>query len=221
MDQQAINDLKQYPLATFSKGEQVLKFGEEARYVYFLVEGTCMRKITTSAGEELFFEEYYPDTTVNALVGPFVMYTPTNAINGNEMVALSAVRAHRLSADEFDAFLDAHPAVMKELLQRITSEYSMLMSNFISKQKGQAAPRVAGFILERAHKVGDKLVFSRFCSVSDIARFLGMHRITANKIVLALRNAGCITYNENVIEITDPELLEEYAQGNLKIDYKK
>lgn len=221
MDQVALKELMSYPISEFAKGEQLLNFDGEAKYVYYLVEGNCMRKITTSTGEDLFFEEYMPGEDAYALVGPYLPYVNEIPNIGNEMVALSPVRAHRLTADEFDHFLDCHPNVMKELLQRLISEYTMLMNNFVAKQKGQAPPRVASFILERAEEVDGRLLFSRFCSVADIARFLGMHRITANKIILALRSAGCIAYTDNCIEITDEEMLKEFAQGIRKIDYKK
>ena len=44
----------------------------------------------------------------------------------------------------------------------------------------------------------------------------------ANKIILALRHAGAITYNDdNELVITNAQLLEEFAQSERKIDYKK
>lgn len=226
MDQAAIAELTSFPLVHFQKGDNILPaedIDSPSMNVYYITEGHAIRQVTTIAGEEIFFEEYHPGKTVYALLGPYRLYTPDNMpANANDMMALTDITAHQLSAIEFDAFLDHHPEVMKELLRRLTDEYAMLMNNFVAKQKGQAAPRVAGFILERAREVDGKLIFSRCCSVSDIARFLGMHRITANKIVLALRHAGAITYNdENVLEILDPDLLQEFAQGIRKIDYKK
>ena len=226
MDQAAIAELTSYPLTKFHKGDNILPFDDNENatpYVYYMIEGHAMRQVTTIAGEEIFFEEYHPGKTVYALLGPYLLYAATiMPANVNAMVALTDVTAHQLTAIEFDAFLDRHPEVMKELLCRLTSEYTTLMNNFVAKQKGQAAPRVAGFILERANEIDGRLIFSRCCSVSDIARFLGMHRITANKIILALRHAGAIAYNDdNVLEILDPELLEDFAQGIRKIDYKK
>lgn len=226
MDQAAIAELTSYPLTYFHKGDNILPFDDNENatlYVYYMIEGHAMRQVTTIAGEEIFFEEYHPGKTVYALLGPYMLYTTSvMPANANAMIALTDIRAHQLTAIEFDAFLDRHPEVMKELLRRLTSEYTTLMNNFVAKQKGQAAPRVAGFILERANEIDGRLIFSRCCSVSDIARFLGMHRITANKIILALRHAGAIAYNDdNVLEILDPELLEGFAQGIRKIDYKK
>ena len=226
MDQAAIAELTSYPLTKFHKGDNILPFDDNENatpYVYYMIEGHAMRQVTTIAGEEIFFEEYHPGKTVYALLGPYMLYTTSvMPANANAMIALTDIRAHQLTAIEFDAFLDRHPEVKKELLRRLTSEYTTLMNNFVAKQKGQAAPRVAGFILERANEIDGRLIFSRCCSVSDIARFLGMHRITANKIILALRHAGAIAYNDdNVLEILDPELLEEFAQGIRKIDYKK
>ena len=226
MDQAAIAELTSYPLTKFHKGDNILPFDDNENatpYVYYMIEGHAMRQVTTIAGEEIFFEEYHPGKTVYALLGPYLLYAATiMPANVNAMVALTDVTAHQLTAIEFDAFLDRHPEVMKELLRRLTREYTTLMNNFVAKQKGQAAPRVAGFILERANEIDGRLIFSRCCSVSDIARFLGMHRITANKIILALRHAGAIAYNDdNVLEILDPELLEDFAQGIRKIDYKK
>lgn len=221
MDQVALKELMSYPLIKFKKGELLRSFIDDQHYVYYLVEGSCMRQATTSAGEELFFEEYAAGDSVYALAGPYMNFVTSEVTINAELVALSPVVAHQISDEEFDAFLERHPSVMRELLQRIVNEYTLLMNNFIAKQKGQAAPRVASFIIERAEKVDDQYVFSRFCSVADIARFLGMHRITANKIILALRSAGCIAYNDNSIEITDMDMLREFANGNRKIDYKK
>lgn len=222
MDEVALKELMSYPLVEFAKREHLLSYDDEASYVYYLVEGNCMRQMTTTTGENIFFEEYTPGESVYSLVGPYIQYSsPQATISSSEMIALSPIRAHRLTAEEFDEFLDRHPTVMKELLYRLLGEYSTLVSNFVAKQKGQAAPRVASFIIERSERVDGKLRFSRFCSVADIARFLGMHRITANKIILALRSAGCIAYNGNCIEIIDEDMLQEYAQGIRKIDYKK
>lgn len=221
MDQAALKELTSYPVLQFKKGEKLLSTADEQHYVYYLAEGRCMRQATTSAGEELFFEDYAASDSVYALVGPYMNFASSEMVINTELVALTSVRAHQISDDEFDAFLERHPKVMRELLQRIVDEYTLLMNNFIAKQKGQAAPRVASFIIERAEKINDRYIFSRFCSVSDIARFLGMHRITANKIILALRGAGCIAYNNNTIEITDMEMLMDFANGNRKIDYKK
>lgn len=223
MDQHAIDELTSFPVVHFRKGDSIFDYEKNAgELVYYLTSGYAMRQITTIAGEDIFFEEYHPGKTVYALLGPFILYSTITPINGNTMVAQTDITAHRLSAIEFDAFLDHHPEVMKELLRRLTGEYTMLMNNFIAKQKGQAAPRVASFILERAKEIDGKSIITRNSTVSDIARFLGMHRITANKIILALRNAGAITYNDNNdLVITDPQLLNEFAQGIRKIDYKK
>lgn len=223
MDQSAIAELTSFPVVHFRKGDSIFEYDENpGAYVYYLTEGYAMRQVTTIAGEEIFFEEYHPGKTVYALLGPYVLYTTVQPLNGNTMVAQTDITAHKLTGIEFDAFLDHHPEVMKELLRRLTAEYTMLMNNFIAKQKGQAAPRVASFILERATEKNGQLSLSRCSSVSDIARFLGMHRITANKIVLALRHAGAITYNDdNVLVVTNPTLLEEFARGERKIDYKK
>lgn len=223
MDQSAIAELTSFPVVHFRKGDNIFEYDENpGAYVYYLTEGYAMRQVTTIAGEEIFFEEYHPGKTVYALLGPYVLYTTVQPLNGNTMVAQTDITAHKLTGIEFDAFLDHHPEVMKELLRRLTAEYTMLMNNFIAKQKGQAAPRVASFILERATEKNGQLSLSRCSSVSDIARFLGMHRITANKIVLALRHAGAITYNDdNVLVVTNPTLLEEFARGERKIDYKK
>ena len=50
MDQVALKELMSYPVVEFAKGEQVLSLDSDASYVYYLVEGNCMRQITTSTG---------------------------------------------------------------------------------------------------------------------------------------------------------------------------
>ena len=220
MDASAINELTSFPLVTFNKGEQLFDLSDDGIDVYYVVEGHCMRMTTTSAGEDIYFEDYSATSDVYALAGAFANYGTVTTSSASHMQAMSRVKAHHLTAAEFDDFLNRHPDILKELLARLTNEYRMLQNNFLGKQKGHDPARVASFILERARQSGDYYGCSGLYSVSNIARFLGMHRITVNKIVLAMRQAGVIDYSSAGITILDAERLLDYATGAETISYK-
>ena len=110
MDQQAIAELTSFPIVHFHKGDSIFSYGENpGEFVYYLCEGYAMRQVTTIAGEEIFFEEYHPGKTVFSLLGPYILYTTIPPMTGNSMVAQTDITAHKLTAIEFDAFLDHHP----------------------------------------------------------------------------------------------------------------
>lgn len=224
MDYAAIRELTTYPLVSFKKGDSLIDYNSGYSDVYYLVKGHCIRMTTTSAGEELFFEEYTAGQDAYALVGALANFKSRTAVADSSMLsmlALSSIKAHRLSAEEYDAFLARHPSVMRELMTRLTDEYLILLNNYVGKQRGQSGARVAAFLLERARLKDGILACAPLFTISNIARFLGMHRITVNKIVLALRTEGVIDYSPQGIRILNQTRLQDYARGIEKLNYKK
>ena len=126
---------------------------------------------------------------------------------------------HQLTASQFMDFVALFPSVQHDLLKMAMQEYRDSNTNFQFKQKGLAASHVCQFILSHAQLIGQDFCLHKRFSISEIARYSGLHRVTVNKIILALCSANCLTHTENGLRILDQEQLKRYAYGDLKLDY--
>lgn len=88
-----------------------------------------------------------------------------------------------------------------------------------TRQQRGAAGALAQFLLDRAVlEEGQKIVPESY-SNADISRFLGIHPVTAAKILKELKSQGLITRSKSGIIILDEPLLQQYADGEKKLVY--
>ncbi len=212
--------LRDFPIVTFEKGEMIYHCNDKIDYVYYLIEGSCMRMSNTPNGEEIFMDERTSDDSVSAFLGSLAAITQ-NRLMTYSLVTTTKCRCYKIQHAEFIDFLHQYPSIMFELLQMAVSQYEYLAANFFAKQKGQAAPRIASFIIDKAEEMHEGLLLHRHYTNTDIARFLAMHRITVNKVIIALEDEGCLRRIPEGILIIDLALLQTYAHGERKLHYKK
>ena len=218
MEQNAVAYLKQFPQQTFAKGDYIIRQGEAAEYVYYLAQGRCLRNCFTQKGDEIIYTEWSADQSASCLLGALTLYCPT-LIHESNIVARTTCTCCKLSASDFMDFVSRYPFVLHELLKMAMQEYRDSNTNFQFKQKGLAASHVCRFILSNARVHKDPLRLDKRFSISEIARYSGLHRVTVNKIILALCRTNCLAHTENGLRILDQEQLKRYAYGDLKLDY--
>ena len=220
MEPAAATYLSQFPQQIFSKGSYIARQGEAVEYIYYLAEGCCVRNNFTVKGDEVIYEERFGGPEVSSLIGALTLYCPV-IIHQTNFIAKSTCLCHKIYYKDFLEFLSLYPSVLHELLRMSMSSYQNLNANFYAKQRGQAPCRVCSFLLENVKSFGGNYILDKRFSISEIARYLGMHRITVNKIILALCAKGCCKYTDMGLLISDRALLQDYANGDIKLVYKK
>ena len=220
MEPAAIKYLVQYPQQIFQKGNYIARQGEAVEYIYYLTEGCCVRNNFTVKGDEIIYDERFGGAEVSSLIGALTLYCPI-IIHQTNFIAKSMCICHKIYYKDFLEFLSLYPSVLHELLRMSMSSYQNLNANFYAKQKGQAPCRVCSFLLENVSLLNGNYILDKHFSISEIARYLGMHRVTVNKIVLALCDERCCIHTDKGLLISDEALLQKYASGELKLDYKK
>ncbi len=217
---EAIHYLEQFPQRHFIKGEYIARQGTPVKCIYFLKKGKCIRDSVTIKGEEIIYDERVADNTVYSLIGALTLYLPT-VIHKTNFIARTSCICHIINCDDFKKFLSLYPSVLEELLRMALTSHSNLDANFQAKQKGLAPNRICSFLLENSTLKHNQYVLDKHFSISTIARYLGMHRTTVSRIIITLCDQNCCRHTEEGLLILDRELLNDYALGNLKLEYSK
>ncbi len=220
MESAAVDYLINFPKQAFDKNDFIVRQGQAVEYIYFLAEGCCIRNIFTIKGDEIIYDERIANNSAYCLLGALTLYTPI-IIHETNFIAKTNCICHKIYYKDFLEFLSLYPSVLHELLQMALSSYQNINANFHAKQKGQAPCRVCSFLLENAKLSGENYILDKHFSISEIARYLGMHRITVSKIILALCDEGCCTHAEKGLLLQNRETLQLYASGDEKLNYLK
>ena len=218
MEPAAIDYLLNFPQQTFEKNSYIARQGQAVEYIYYLAEGSCVRNLFTLKGDELIYDERVADQSVSCLIGALTLYCPV-VIHETNFIAKTACVCFKIYFMDFFAFLSCYPSVLHELLSMAMSSYQQLNANFHAKQKGQAAGRVCSFILENARTAAQTKILDKHFNSSEIARYLGMHRITVNKIILALCEQKCLERRDEGIAVLDETALRSYIYSEKKLNY--
>ena len=218
MEQEALTFLHTFPQQVYSKNTYIVRQGEAVEYVYYLALGSCVRNKFTIKGDEIIYDERVADQSVSCLLGALNLYSSVRIYDKN-FVAKTECVCCRIYYKDFLDFLSCYPSVLHELLFMAMNSYDQLDANFHAKQKGQAACRVCSFILENARNTERAKILDKHFTSAEIARYLGMHRITVNKIILALCDQKCIGRTEEGFEVLKEASLLQLACGEEKLNY--
>ena len=130
--------------------------------------------------------------------------------------ALEPVEACRFSRARFDAFIEEHPRMERELYRLAAHELSMAQAQMVLLGRKTALERVATFLLgllrrqEERHGTADtvELQMNRL----DIADYLGLTKETVSRLFTSLKTTGVIRLlSDDRVSITNPAQLKYLA----------
>lgn len=218
MDTAILNELSAFPAQCFDKGDTIIRQGTPARRVLYLERGKVLRSAVTLKGDEILYDERQADGSAQCLLGALTLYT-ANKVHETSFTAKTPCLCRVIDNRCFIDFLTRNPQVLHELMFMAMDRYSFLDANFQAKQKGMAPARVAAWFLEHSHPEGTSLWYDTDLNISEIARYLGMHRVTVSKIVLGLTDEGCLRQHDIGIELIDETALQAIADGVSPLKY--
>ena len=205
-------------LCAFKKGDCLIKQGDRVEYIYYVVEGTCYGTAVTANGLETIHYIKGDDRIINSLVGVLVPFVDQPSITN--FIAKTDCLCYRIPTDVIMQCLSRQPDLLKELVTLAMTNYYLVCGKLQTRQQRGAAGALAQFLLDRAVlEEGQKIVPESY-SNADISRFLGIHPVTAAKILKELKSQGLITRSKSGIIILDEPLLQQYADGEKKLVYR-
>ncbi|MCZ7436416.1 Crp/Fnr family transcriptional regulator [Micromonospora sp. WMMC241] len=188
--------------AHFDAGAVLRPAGGVARHAVFLLSGTLVATHTSLGGVEA-----WPDRWV----GPAIADKPATLAGGPSptgLTALTAVAVRLLPRTGFLRLLDEQPTVRQHALAQMAREAVAVRSRLARAVTLPAAAQVAAWLSEQDRDPR----FAWRGSQEQLARVLGLSRVTVNRALAHLSQAGAVALTARGIVVVDRERLAAVAE---------
>jgi CRP-like cAMP-binding protein len=187
--------------ARFAAGAVLRPAGEAPRSVMFLLAGTVVATHSGSAGAEVWPERW---------AGPAIV-DKAAVLDGHPpatgLMALTTVSARLLPPAAFLDLLEEEHSVRKHVLSHLARDAMTARRRLAQIATLPAVARIAVWLNEQNR---DRPVAWRG-SQEQLARVLGLSRVTVNRALARLTQAGAVTLTAHGIVITDRARLSTFA----------
>lgn len=202
----------------FKKGDTIIYQGEKLNHIFFLEKGECYRKSLTDNGEELIYDVRTVESGIHRLLGVLILYSTTK-ISTTSFIAKTDCTCYRITEAQFVSYVNDHPDILHELIRISVNNNDLLDLKYHLRISGKAANQLCEIILQKIEQDNGK-PFSKIPNHSELARIIGVHRVSIVRILKQLEDEGIIRRVKNGVEILDMGSVEKYALGK-KFNYKK
>jgi CRP/FNR family transcriptional regulator, dissimilatory nitrate respiration regulator len=145
MSSQAWEELEsQLEISDFKKGDLLINQGSTAMEQLFILDGILKRVVSNPEGKEMILR-FAAETSMDTSYAAWRLHTPVPY----SIVAVTKVRAARLSMPHWVEFLDRHPGVKARFEYEVMRLMSEVMAHTITLHLLDAPGRLARF--ERKH----------------------------------------------------------------------
>lgn len=187
--------------AKFSTRHCFCRDGDEADYVYRLVEGTAQGYVLTECGDRRVLSFYFPgDIFGIESTGRYSMYV--DAITDGLVQTIRRRPLFNVIARDERLFAELWQAVMATATRD---------KRHVLRLSSNASARVASFILDVADRLGDQITLPM--ARADIANYLALTIETLSRQLTILKEAKVITVKTRMIRILNRGALKRYS-GN-------
>jgi CRP-like cAMP-binding protein len=190
--------------AEFGAGAVMRPAGEQARSVVLLLSGTVAAVHAGRSSNEVWPEQW---------VGPAIADKPAVLDGGvppTGLVAVTAVAARLLPRDRFLRLLADEQSVREHVLGRLAGDVMAGRRRFAQAVTMPAAARVAAWL--NGQDPADRVAWRG--SQEQLARVLGLSRVTVNRALARLAAAGAVRLTAHGIVIADRGRLVDLSNAN-------
>lgn len=212
-----IMSLKDSHICYFKKGDIIIKQDEKVEFVYYLVDGLIYRTVLSEKGDETIYDTKSGDNYLKSLLG--ILYLFDNGISYTNFIAKTNCICYQIPKATILEFILDKPQILRELIDIAMNFYNSTIVLLQNKQQRKAVNRLCQFLLEQANVVNGKLAVRKACTNVEISKFLGIHPVTAARIIKCLIDEKVIIRCRNGLTILDENKLREYAQETRTLTY--
>jgi CRP-like cAMP-binding protein len=197
----------QFPSRIYKKGDVLIHPEDEAKQIYYLERGHVRQYTVTKDGEDLTINVYKQ--------GAF--FPMAYVVDGYKNTYIFEVMdSSSLRVAEFKtvvAFIKQQPDVLFNLLQRLYSGMSGVLSQVEQLMSGNARKRLLTALLISAKRFGqakeaDIHIPLKFTH-QDLAALTGLTRETVSREMIKLKQEGLIEYANILITVKNIQKIEE------------
>ena len=195
-------------IANHAVGQPLFFEGDDARYVYEIVEGVVRTSKILFDGRRQILSFGYPGDVVGLSHDRFYHC---------DCEAVSDVRLRVHQKNAFNTSVEKDPSFFNQLLRHAACEVNDMQEHFIMLGRKSAMEKVASFLSALMGRVGEnndcRICFDIPIPRSDIADFLGLSHETVSRSLTRLRLDGVIDLpSKHRICVRQPSTLRALAE---------
>ena len=181
----------------------------ETPYVYYLVDGICALPGNSYHGQEQVLLYFYKGSLMgfnqflSGFGSNFFSYsTPTG-------VAKTNCTMYKIPVPVFREMLDTNFEFNKYMINVLSKHYHLTLAHLKQVQEDSSITVICRFLLSMSEEKGEGQVVPKFFTYEEISRYLGIHMVTAGKIIAKLQKLGYIKRISSGLLIQNEEALKE------------
>lgn len=209
-------DFSKIPEATygrFKKGHYLVKQGEVPEYVYAIVSGRLKRVMINDKGDEMIMERFGRGDLV------CIVMVCANAPSASNIIVEKEVYCYKIPKDIFLNEMNTNIELMRKVLDKVINMHLQLRGLYRYRQEGHTPNYLCSFLLKNAQEKNGRLILDKTFTNAEIGRLLGIHRVTAARIINKLKHEQVISRTPEGLVLLDIEELKQYAQNKKFLSY--
>lgn len=202
---------EKYDVVKFKKGDYIFDPNTELvpHYIYMMKTGICSLQGQNYNGETRIYLFLEAPRVIGYV--PFIGGIQNDFERGYYLMEVQAKTdclAYQVSCQEFLKYFNTDLAFKSMVEDNLLSDYMKVLQNFHNQNEGSAVVKVCKLLLDIARQEEETFVIRGLMSYSDIANYIGVHKVTVGRIMSMLYRQGCIVKESDVI-VVHPEQLKQ------------
>lgn len=192
----------------YKKGELLFPIGEKIPHLYYLKTGRAGRLLVAANGAE----KYVKVVCDESIIGEVVFFRKIK--NSAQFVAIEDCECYLFDEETVYKILLKDEQVIRDLIQWFCNRMSALSYQLSDSLVKDPRYRICKFLLDYVMEFGTRNSNGQYeyngkLSHYDIAKYLGMNRVSVTNVMKELSNEGIIQKDRNKLVILDISYLEE------------
>ena len=201
-----LNDFfSQYTPITFTPGDSLITDSTPSG-VFYLKAGYVRQYTINGSGNELLINIYKPSTFFP------MTWTLCDIPNRHYFEALTNCQLLRASKEQFVAFLDGHPQVLRDLTRRLLVGLDATLERMEHMASGNTYQKVILALAIMARRFGkgqtQNVTPALHLKQETLGSLAGTTKESLSRVLSQLKKNGLITTEDGTITITDLDALE-------------
>lgn len=197
----------QFKNIKYKKGEILIRANDDPRGIIYLVSGNVRKYAISQKGDELVVNIFKP-------ISFFPMsWAINNEPNEYFYDALTSVEIYQAPKDKVVEFVKNNPDVLYDLMSRVYKGTDGLLRRMTYLMAGNAYAKLLTELIIHAKRFGKQNESTEKIEIKvsekELASQAGMTRETVSREMKGLKDKGFVTFNKNVLTISNIEELEK------------
>lgn len=191
-------------------------------YVYYLAEGVFSVSGIALNGREQIFLYQRPGDMIGHV--PHIMSPNSSSIYSGyrrpTIIAKTACILYRIPSQIFLDYMNHNIDFSNYLTQRLAHNYSTTLAHLKQMQEDSVVSGICRLLLHMGMPTEDGILIPKMFTYSEIANYLGIHEVTASRVIGRLKQSSLLERTPSGLLIKDPDTLESIIQNPDEFKYK-